>query len=215
MTKISSFSGLYGFLSNTYMCEFLDDNGLSHKSVEHYYQSHKTVDPNERNKIRCAEAPMESKRLGRKCQLRTHWEQIKDSIMEDALRLKFKNEDLKSKLIATHPYDLVEGNWWGDTYWGVFNGEGLNKLGIMLMKIRDEMINPQPKTREEILDKEMGILEETINMTREEEIKYIKVTRENIDELFDDIKFPKNKADSEEFIKDNEEYHSKRIAKKQ
>ncbi|MCK4666819.1 NADAR family protein [Candidatus Dependentiae bacterium] len=194
MTEINFFRGVYGFLSNTYMCEFIDDNGISYKSVEHYFQSHKTVDPDERNKIRCAEAPMESKRLGRKCQLRTHWEHMKDSIMEDALRLKFRNEDLKSKLIATHPYDLVEGNWWGDTYWGKVNGEGLNNLGILLMKIRKEAMNVKDDN---------------------EKVKYVKVTPENFDELKDDFKFPEDETGLKEFIKDNETYHNERIAKKQ
>lgn len=194
MVEISFFRGLYGFLSNTYICDFIDDDGVSYKSVEHYFQSHKTVDPDERNKIRCAEAPMESKRLGRKCQLRTHWEHMKNIVMEDALRLKFRNENLKSKLIATYPYDLVEGNWWGDTYWGKVNGEGLNMLGTLLMKIREEVMSVKDDN---------------------EKVNYIKVTPENIDEMFDDIKFPKTKADSEEFIKDNETYHNERIAKKQ
>jgi predicted NAD-dependent protein-ADP-ribosyltransferase YbiA (DUF1768 family) len=33
--------------------------------------------------------------------------------------------------------ELIEGNWWGDTYWGVCNGVGENHLGKLLMKIRD------------------------------------------------------------------------------
>lgn len=215
MTEINSFCGEYKFLSNMFICYFIDDDGVEYKSVEHFYQSYKTVNACERSKIRCAETPMESKRLGRECKLRAHWDLIKDSIMEDALRLKFKNEYLKAKLIVTYPHDLVEGNWWGDTYWGVFEGRGSNKLGILLMKIRDEMINTQPKTREEILDKEMRILEETINMTKEEEVRIIEVTPENFDELKDDFRFPEDETGLKEFIKDNETYHNERIAKKQ
>ena len=31
---------------------------------------------------------------------------------------------------------LIEGNWWKDTYWGVCDGKGQNKLGELLMKVR-------------------------------------------------------------------------------
>ena len=31
---------------------------------------------------------------------------------------------------------LIEGNTWGDIYWGMSNNFGENKLGIILMKIR-------------------------------------------------------------------------------
>ncbi len=37
------------------------------------------------------------------------------------------------------PEELVEGNWWNDTFWGVCNGEGQNNLGKILMKIRKEI----------------------------------------------------------------------------
>ena len=47
----------------------------------------------------------------------------------------------KEKLISTYPYELNEGSWWGDTYWGKVDGEGENKLGILLKKIRGEYIN--------------------------------------------------------------------------
>jgi len=32
---------------------------------------------------------------------------------------------------------LIEGNTWGDTYWGVCRGRGSNNLGKLLMKIRE------------------------------------------------------------------------------
>jgi hypothetical protein len=33
---------------------------------------------------------------------------------------------------------LVEGNTWNDRYWGVCRGVGQNKLGHLLMKLREE-----------------------------------------------------------------------------
>jgi len=34
--------------------------------------------------------------------------------------------------------DLVEGNDWGDTYWGQCKGRGQNHLGKLIMRIRAE-----------------------------------------------------------------------------
>jgi predicted NAD-dependent protein-ADP-ribosyltransferase YbiA (DUF1768 family) len=42
-------------------------------------------------------------------------------------------------LKATGDEELVEGNWWNDTFWGVCNGVGENNLGKLLMKIRAEL----------------------------------------------------------------------------
>jgi hypothetical protein len=32
---------------------------------------------------------------------------------------------------------LIEGNTWGDTFWGVCNGVGENNLGKTLMNVRE------------------------------------------------------------------------------
>ena len=54
---------------------------------------------------------------------------------------KFSHEPLRSKLIATGSEYIQEGNWWGDTFWGVDlkadHPHGDNRLGIMLMEIRN------------------------------------------------------------------------------
>ena len=60
--------------------------------------------------------------------------------MYDCLVSKFKlDKVLRFKLLDTYPAELIEGNTWGDTYWGVCNGAGKNMLGKLLMKLRDEM----------------------------------------------------------------------------
>ena len=60
--------------------------------------------------------------------------------MEFLLRQKFsdQNKVLKEKLLATGEAEIVEGNDWDDTFFGVCNGVGENQLGKLLMKIRDE-----------------------------------------------------------------------------
>jgi predicted NAD-dependent protein-ADP-ribosyltransferase YbiA (DUF1768 family) len=56
------------------------------------------------------------------------------------VRTKFnQNTDIRERLIDTGDAILVEENNWNDVYWGTVNGEGLNHLGKILMKIRSEI----------------------------------------------------------------------------
>ena len=45
----------------------------------------------------------------------------------------------KGNAVATAGCYLIEGNHWGDTCWGQVNGRGENRLGKILMQLRDEM----------------------------------------------------------------------------
>lgn len=65
--------------------------------------------------------------------------QVRDKIMYDLNVIKFSNPYLKNLLMLTGDKYLEETNWWRDDYWGVWEGNGLNKLGRILMKIRDEL----------------------------------------------------------------------------
>lgn len=135
---IDSFDGKYAFLSNFYEHPISEGN-LTFPTNEHYFQAMKTLDLTERIAIARAGTPGQSKRMGRSVKLRSDWEEIKLSVMETALRLKFADPELAKKLKATGDEELVEGNWWNDTYWGVCKGVGENHLGKLLMKIRSEL----------------------------------------------------------------------------
>jgi len=130
--------GDFKWLSNFYMVDVrLDDE--SYPSTEHAYQAAKTLLPAERRQIREASTCGKSKRLGQKVSLRPDWEQVKIEVMRDLLRQKFRRPDLKAKLLETGRQHLVEGNTWGDKFWGVCDGEGENHLGRLLMDIRAEI----------------------------------------------------------------------------
>jgi len=84
-------------------------------------------------------SPHEAKSIGRTVLLRDDWEKIKNKVMYDIVKDKFtRNTLLKYKLIETGNAQLIEGNTWNDTYWGVCCGKGLNVLGNILMGIRNE-----------------------------------------------------------------------------
>jgi predicted NAD-dependent protein-ADP-ribosyltransferase YbiA (DUF1768 family) len=60
--------------------------------------------------------------------------------MTECVRYKFTHHpDLRGLLLATGNAELIEGNDWGDTIWGVYQGQGENRLGKILMKIRQEL----------------------------------------------------------------------------
>ncbi|MHA1751693.1 MAG: NADAR family protein [Candidatus Helarchaeota archaeon] len=137
---IKRFSGKYSFLSNFYPCKIIYEN-ICYPSVEHAYQASKTLDINLRKEIASQKTPALAKKLGRAIKLRSDWDRVKLSIMETLVRLKFTtNEELKKKIIELENCILIEGNTWGDTFWGVYNGNGKNHLGKILMKVRDDLI---------------------------------------------------------------------------
>lgn len=135
---IYRFSHGYRFLSNFFPSEVYFD-GLSYPTVEHAFQAAKTLDIAQRSHIRAQPTPAKAKEEGRKVKLRPDWETVKVQVMYLLLVQKFSRPDLRESLLATGDLRLVEGNTWGDTYWGVCNGEGTNVLGKLLMTVRNVM----------------------------------------------------------------------------
>jgi ribA/ribD-fused uncharacterized protein len=137
---IDSFEGEYRFLSNFYPAETVFE-GVTYPTSEHAYQAAKSLDPAERQKIAAQPTPAEAKRAGRALpKQRADWEQVKFDVMERCVRDKFtRHADLRAKLLASGDAELIEGNTWGDRIWGVYQGQGENHLGKILMKIRSEL----------------------------------------------------------------------------
>ena len=126
------------FLSNFYP-SILVYNGIAYSSSEAAYQAQKTLDNDERKRISKL-GPKQAKEEGRKLTLREDWEDIKINEMYNICKAKFtQNPILARKLLKTRDQELVENNHWNDTFWGVCNGEGLNNLGKILMRIRKEI----------------------------------------------------------------------------
>ena len=137
---IDKFNGKYDFLSNFYVAP-VTYNGLTFQSNEAAFQAQKTLNEGQRRKF-TRMAPNKAKAKGRNVILRSDWEQIKNKIMYEVCYAKFsQNPELKEKLLLTGDEELIEGNTWHDTYWGVCNRRGKNKLGKILMRIREELRN--------------------------------------------------------------------------
>ena len=124
----------YFFLSNMYPCE-IKYKGHTFKSSESAFQAQK--DLSRVSEFESLEGK-ESKRLGRKVNIRSDWEEVKVNIMEEILRIKFSDPELAEKLKNVKE-PIVEENTWHDTFWGVCDGKGKNMLGKLLEKIRKDL----------------------------------------------------------------------------
>lgn len=139
---VSEFRGPYRWLSNFHEVP-IEFEGDTYPSTEAAYQAAKCANIEDRalffsdKKITSATA----KGLGSQVELRDDWnEDIRLNIMFDLNRQKFlNNKDLGDKLLATSEAILMEGNLWGDTFWGVDlkSGVGKNYLGRLLMDVRE------------------------------------------------------------------------------
>ena len=139
MNKIENFRGKYYFLSNFSRIPVTLEK-ITYPTSEHAYQAYKTENINEREKISKLNTPAKAKKYGNKLELRENWDSIKLEIMENIVHQKLlQNPNYLKKLIETGDAELIEGNTWKDTFWGVYKGTGQNHLGKILMKIREEL----------------------------------------------------------------------------
>lgn len=144
MNRIDFFRGQYSWLSNIFeapMTAHVEEYGdVVFPTAEHLYQAAKAKHLHELVAIAHCPSPGNAKRLGGKIALRDDWESIKVDVMRNVISLKFKHPDLRRALVKTGDAELIEGNTWNDTFWGVCNGRGKNMLGKILMEERQKHI---------------------------------------------------------------------------
>ncbi|NET07675.1 MAG: NADAR family protein [Symploca sp. SIO2B6] len=128
----------YGCFSNFSQHGFELD-GLWWQTSEHYFQAQKFVGTPHIEEIRLAKTPAEAAKMGRSRTrpLRSDWEEVKDSIMQQGLLCKFQTHaDIREVLLSTGDELIVE-NAPQDYYWGCGqDGTGKNRLGEILMTVR-------------------------------------------------------------------------------
>lgn len=137
--EFSSKSASYNELSNFHKAKFMLD-GKEWPTVEHYFQAQKfSSSPEYQEKIRAASEPSRAKTFGssKEFPIRNDWDTYREEVMRKAIKAKFEqNPNLKQLLASTAPRPLVEDT--NDAYWGGGrNKKGKNRLGILLMELRD------------------------------------------------------------------------------
>jgi ribA/ribD-fused uncharacterized protein len=133
-----STSDEYGCFSN-FSAHPIRLDGKTWPTSEHYFQAQKFVGTPREDEIRRAKSPMVAARMGRSrdFKLRRDWESVKD-----AVRAKFtQHADLRAVLLGTGEAKIVEHtendsySYWGDGG----DGSGKNRLGQILMRVREEL----------------------------------------------------------------------------
>ena len=120
-------------------------------TTEHYFQAQKFVGTPYYDHIRKLPFPREAFSVSRdpvaSRWIRGDWIAVKDNVMLKALRVKFEDPVLKKLLLSTGNKRLVEHTA-NDSYWGDGgDGRGLNMLGKLLMKVRNEIRNSETETK--------------------------------------------------------------------
>ena len=124
-------------------------NGKEYKTVEHYFHSVKYVeDDAAAEDIRAQPTALEAKKRNtyyrhlKPINLNT-WKNRRIIAMKEGLRAKFtQNVALRNALLSTEDKKLQEVPSRGGGFWE--GGRGENKLGILLMELRDELKDDQP-----------------------------------------------------------------------
>jgi N-glycosidase YbiA len=131
----------YGCFSN-FSAHGFELDGFWWPTSEHYFQAHKFIDTSHFHEVRQAKSPKDTALMGRNRHwpLRPDWEQVKDEIMYRAVLRKFEtHSDIRATLLSTGDAELIE-NTTTDYYWGCGEDKtGKNRLGKILMKVREEL----------------------------------------------------------------------------
>ena len=152
MYVIPKFEGEHRFLSNFYTSPIEIDaknvGKITFPTGEHMFQALKYRAiatphiPYEAetyvNEVIANPDPNHAKKMGRKVRIDVaKWEAMRIEMMRQTVWEKFKQHpDLSQRLLDTDSAMLVEGNTWGDKFWGRVDGQGYNLLGSILMEVR-------------------------------------------------------------------------------
>jgi ribA/ribD-fused uncharacterized protein len=152
----------YGVLTNYYPVN-INIDGVVYGSTEHYYQCEKFTDQWYREQIRQTNTPNKSRILGhqktgggykwrtdlnpiiqeslvRGVQRKDNFDETKDTVMLVALWAKFTQHINLQKILLSTGNNYIFENAPNDPYWGIgSDGKGQNKLGRLLMYVRDEI----------------------------------------------------------------------------
>jgi ribA/ribD-fused uncharacterized protein len=135
----------YGVLSNLFRRPLIFE-GREFPTAEHAYQAGKARNESVREWILSAPTPslvaMAAHGLY-SWDIVSDWSKIKFERMRKVLLAKFsQHEDLRELLLSTGNARLVEAGKVDNAVnrtWGEVNGKGLNKLGVLLMDVREEL----------------------------------------------------------------------------
>jgi ribA/ribD-fused uncharacterized protein len=151
MNRVGQFQGKYRFLSNFWPATVVYEERIF-PSVEHAYVWAKFFHldfPNVKeiqyyiNGLKAGQVKTYGRQATEPPGMKRKWAGMSEAVMAKLVESKFSelNPVLVDQLLATGDAELVEGNTWGDKFWGVdlSTGKGDNRLGKLLMQRRAEL----------------------------------------------------------------------------
>ena len=153
--NITAFYSCFSALSNHYSCKFTTGEG-DFTSVEQYYMYQKANhfgDEDSAVAIRSTDDPVNEKSIGKNIKgfKAGEWKEVREQYMQVGISAKFEqNPDFAKVLKGTGNSMLVEANpfdpFWGagvslasTDLWNPTKWKGANKLGRMLVELRDSL----------------------------------------------------------------------------
>lgn len=157
----STNEGPFKDFSNFKKCQIVLNN-KEYISVENWIQSQKFVgtDDEYAEKIRTTSNPALTRIMGKskKHPIREDWDNIRNKVMLQGLRAKFKTHTALTDLLLSTGNALIEEESPTDSYWGIgVDGTGNNTMGKLLMQVREELktkSSTQPLVEEESSDED-------------------------------------------------------------
>lgn len=144
----------YGVFSNLYRRELTYD-GIQYPTAEHAYQAGKARKEAVRDWILSAPSPSLVAMAAHGLytwDIAPNWSKTKFQRMKGVLLAKYsQHEDLKQLLLGTGSARLVESATVDNAVnrlWGEVNGIGKNMLGVLLMEVREELLQLEEATKQ-------------------------------------------------------------------
>ncbi|WP_338137336.1 NADAR family protein [Vibrio kanaloae] len=134
-----------GYLSNFAACPIKVDDKVWATS-EHYYQAMKFVSEALRNTIFEASTPAEAFSLSRyyEGQVREDWYDIRVEVMQFIVTEKFRQNHRFARFLVNTGDSVIKEHSHKDHFWGDGgDGTGENRLGEILMEMRQQLRNQQ------------------------------------------------------------------------
>jgi hypothetical protein len=130
---------------NNWSAHAIKIRGRKFPTVEHayHYRKYEETAPEIAQEIFNAPSPWAAMQTDRKHadKRRKDWDAVKVDIMTELVRAKAaQNEDVRNSLLQTGKKLIVENSPW-DKFWGCGeDGSGQNRMGKILMQIREDLL---------------------------------------------------------------------------
>lgn len=130
------------YVFNNFSAHAVEFQGKLYPTSEHAYQAAKCIDPGGREEIRNARSPLQAKSLANekyRAAKDPEWGSKKVAVLEEILRAKLEQHVEAQEALRKSGHEQIVEDSPTDYYWGEgADGSGLNMLGKLWMKIRDE-----------------------------------------------------------------------------